>query len=529
MLESRDVNGKPLKSHLLQAFEPMFLDGIQARKRVNTLRRLILLNLLICLAVVWFYTAYSNFSIKELVIVGLWAGAILFAYVILQRGRVMLAGLYFTLVNWLVLSYLAAYIHGGLNSPLIATNLMIAVAAGLILGRAYGFVFVSLGILSVAIIYIAGQSGALPEPLFPLTPLRSLILHVLNFLMVGVVISYTTQVIREAMQRARQHEGELIEKNRELEAGRASLEHQVTQRTAEILEQKQYFEALMKNSPLAIAGMDQNHRIVAINDAFEKLFGYNLTDAIGQELDSLIATPETLAEAMEYTRRVRSGEQIYSAGKRKRKDGSQVDVEVYGMPVIVAGKQVGILGVYQDISSRKRAEEQLQYMATHDLLTNLPNRFLFNDRLDQAVAKAKRGNRRFAVLFLDLDGFKEVNDRFGHQKGDVTLQQVAERLKGCLRGSDTLARLGGDEFSLILEDIQETRSAATVPQKLLAALAAPFYLDDNEITITASIGVSLYPDDGDVTELLLKKADTAMYQAKELGGNTFVFSNPSLS
>jgi diguanylate cyclase (GGDEF)-like protein/PAS domain S-box-containing protein len=517
-----------MKPHLLRAFEPVFLDDIQAKKRANTLRRLILLNLLICVAVAWLYAAYSVFSTRERVVIGLWAGAILLAYAILQRGRVVLAGVYFTLTNWLVLSYLAAYIHGELDSPLIATNLLIAVAAGLILGRAYGLVFVGLGILSVVAIYFAQQSGVLPEPAFPLTAARSLILHVLNFLMVGVVISYTTQVIREAMQRARLHEDELLEKNRELEAARASLELQVAQRTAEILEQKQYFEALMKNSPLAIAALDQNYRIVAINDAFERLFGYNLTEAIGAELDNLIATSETLAEAQEYTRRVRSGEQIYGAGKRKRKDGSLVDVEVYGMPVIVAGEQVGILGVYQDVSSRKQAEEQLQYMATHDLLTNLPNRFLYNDRLNQAVAKAKRSDRRFAVLFLDLDGFKEVNDRFGHQKGDGVLQQVAERLKGCLRGSDTLARLGGDEFSLILEDIQDAHSAAAVPQKLLSALVAPFYVDENEIIITASIGVSLYPDDGDATELLLKQADTAMYRAKELGGNKFVFSNPSL-
>jgi diguanylate cyclase (GGDEF)-like protein/PAS domain S-box-containing protein len=515
-----------MKSKLLRAFDPMFPDEEQARKRATLLRWMILLNLLICLAVVWFYSAYGIFSTRERIVVGLWAGAILLAYVLLLRGRVVLAGVYFTLVNWLVLSYVAAFIHGDLSSPVIATNLLVAVAAGLILGRVYGFVFVGLGILSVAAIYSASQSGVLPEPVYPLTPLRSLIFSVLNFLMVGVVISYITLVIRESMRRARQHESELLEKNRELEAARASLELQIDQRTAQILEQKQYFEALMKNSPLAIAAMDQNHRIVAINDAFEKLFGYTSTDAIGQELDSLVATPETLAESQDYTRRVVAGEQVYGTGKRQRKDSSQVDVEIYGMPVIVEGKQVGILGLYQDISSRKQAEEQLQYMATHDLLTNLPNRFLFNDRLNQAVAKAKRTGRRFAVLFLDLDGFKEVNDRFGHQKGDGILQQVAHRLKGCLRASDTLARLGGDEFSLILEDIQDTRSTAAVPQKLLAALAEPFYLDEKEITITASIGVSLYPDDGDATDLLLTKADTAMYRAKELGGNTYVYFVP---
>lgn len=512
-----------MKSRLLRAFEPLYLDDEQARKRVNTLHWIILLNLLICLAAVWFYIAYNLFPIRERIVFVLWAVAIFFAYIFLQRGRVVLAGAYFTLVNWLMLSYLAAFVHGDLNSPLMVTNLLIAVAAGLILGKAYGFVFVGLTILSAGVIYFGRQSGLLPEPVNPPTPLRSLLFQVLNLLMVGVLISYTTQAMREAMQRARKHQGELLEKNRELEAIRDSLELQVAQRTAEILEQKQYFEALMKNSPLAIAAMDHTHRIVAINDAFEKLFGYTRADTIGHELDGLIATPETLGEALDYTSRAMAGEQIYGSGKRRRKDGSIVDVEIFGMPVIVEGKQVGVLGLYQDISSRKRAEEQLQYMATHDLLTDLPNRFLFNDRLNQAVAKAKRSSNRFAVLFLDLDGFKEVNDRFGHQKGDGVLQQVAHRLKGCLRSSDTLARLGGDEFSLILEDIQDTRSTAAVPQKLLAALVEPFDIDGNEITITASIGVSLYPDDGDAAELLLKKADSAMYRAKELGGDTFAY------
>lgn len=512
-----------MKPSLLRLFEPWYLDDVQARKRIHALRWMILLNLLICLAAVCFYIAYNAFPIKERIAFGLWAIAIFFAYIFLQRGWVVLAGATFTLINWLMLSYVAAFIHGNLNSPLMATNLLIAVAAGLILGRAYGFVFVGLSILSAAFIFFGRQSGVLSEPVYPLTPLRSLVFYVLNLLMVGVLISYTTQAIREAIQRAHKHEGELLQKNRELEAIRDSLEHQVAQRTAEILEQKQYFEALMKNSPLAIAAMDQNHRIVAINDAFEKLFGYTPAEAIGQELDSLVATPDTLGEALNYTIRAMAGEQVTGSSKRRRKDGSLLDVEIFGMPVIVEGKQVGILGLYQDISSRKRAEEQLQYMATHDLLTNLPNRFLFNDRLNQAVAKAKRSGQHFAVLFLDLDGFKEVNDHFGHQKGDGILQQVAQRLKGCLRESDTLARLGGDEFSLILEDIQDTRSTAAVPQKLLVALTEPFYLDENKITITASIGVSLYPDDGDSTELLLKKADAAMYRAKELGGDTYVY------
>jgi diguanylate cyclase (GGDEF)-like protein len=197
-----------------------------------------------------------------------------------------------------------------------------------------------------------------------------------------------------------------------------------------------------------------------------------------------------------------------------------VDVEIFGVPVIVGGDQIGILGLYQDVSARIESEQQLQFLATHDLLTELPNRFLFNDRLQHALTKAKRYHSSFAALFLDLDGFKEVNDSFGHQKGDLVLQQVAKRLKSCVRESDTLARLGGDEFSYILEDIQDEQTAFGISHKILTMLAEPFLVDGKEALVTASIGISLYPEDGDDTEALLKKADSAMYKAKEAGGNT---------
>ena len=509
-----------MKDLLSRFYEPMLLDEILLHQRVQVMHWVITFNLLVCLIAGGYYSVTGIYPTRVTFIFILWAVGLLMAYLMLHRGDVTLAGIYFTFIDWLVLSYLAALIHGEINSPFIATNLLIAIAAGLLLGRVVGLIYAGLGILSVVTIFAASQVGILPAPLYPLTPWRSLIFQVMNLALIVVIIGFTTRVIRESLLHARKHQNELVEKNRELEATRASLELQVEKRTAEILKQKQYFEALMQNSPLAIVALNQQHCIVAINQAFEKLFGYTPSDAIGCDLDSLIATPETLAEALKYTHSTLAGEQVNGSSKRRRKDGSLVDVEIFGVPVFVEGNQVGVLGLYQDITARKESEHQLQFLATHDLLTVLPNRFLFNDHLQQALTKAKRYHRSFAVLFLDLDGFKEVNDTFGHQKGDLILQQVAKRLKSCVRESDMLARQGGDEFSFILEDIKDEQAAISISNKILAGLAEPFLIEGGELSVTASIGISLYPEDGEDIEALLKKADSAMYKAKGSGGNT---------
>jgi diguanylate cyclase (GGDEF)-like protein len=169
---------------------------------------------------------------------------------------------------------------------------------------------------------------------------------------------------------------------------------------------------------------------------------------------------------------------------------------------------------------RKRLGERLQYMATHDLLTDLPNRQLFQDRLTHSIAHAlrciKNKDRKsnLAVMMLDLDSFKKVNDTLGHAVGDLLLQEVAERLKGCLRGCDTIARFGGDEFTLILDEIGPPEDCALVATRILDSFSKPFFLDVHELKITASIGISLFPRDGKDEETLLRCADEAMYKAK---------------
>ena len=172
---------------------------------------------------------------------------------------------------------------------------------------------------------------------------------------------------------------------------------------------------------------------------------------------------------------------------------------------------------------RKQAEEALQFVAKHDALTQLPNRIMFHDRLEIAVAKAKRNGRRLAVMFIDMDRFKVINDTLGHDAGDTLLREAAKRLAGALRSSDTVARLGGDEFVVLIEEVSDPVYLGSIAQKLIDALAASFLLSGQEYHITASIGISTYPDDSDDIQTLLKNADIAMYRAKEQGRNTFQF------
>lgn len=175
------------------------------------------------------------------------------------------------------------------------------------------------------------------------------------------------------------------------------------------------------------------------------------------------------------------------------------------------------------------ARRQEHFVATHDLLTRLPNRQLFHDRLGQALAEARRHGSRAAVLFIDLDRFKFTNDTFGHAVGDRLLQAVAERLRGCVRETDVAARLGGDEFTVILNNVAREEDVSGVAQKVLDQLSEPFEVDGNEFFITASIGISMYPCDGGDTEALVKNADTAMYRAKSTGKNRFQFYLPEMN
>jgi diguanylate cyclase (GGDEF)-like protein len=190
---------------------------------------------------------------------------------------------------------------------------------------------------------------------------------------------------------------------------------------------------------------------------------------------------------------------------------------------------VSILSFVQDVSSRVQAEERLQYLATRDALTGLPNRLLLHERLTQAIAQARRTGRRVGVLFIDLDRFKNVNDTLGHRIGDELLKQVTQALSSALRETDLLARLGGDEFMVIVEEFDDPAVLARIAQKLCDAVAHPIEIEEHDIYVTSSIGIAVYPDDSDDPDELLKHADVAMYRSKELGRNTYQFLDAGLA
>jgi diguanylate cyclase (GGDEF)-like protein/PAS domain S-box-containing protein len=179
------------------------------------------------------------------------------------------------------------------------------------------------------------------------------------------------------------------------------------------------------------------------------------------------------------------------------------------------------LQIATDITKLKQAEKKLAHLATHDPLTKLPNRALLQDLLDNALQQAQREGTRVGLIFLDLDRFKEVNDRFGHPAGDLLLKDIARRLRGCLRASDTIARVSGDEFIVLTGNMTQATAAAVVAEKIIACLAQPFLLADTEVYVTASLGISVYPEDGREAESLIQRADQAMYFVKEHGKNNY--------
>jgi diguanylate cyclase (GGDEF)-like protein len=193
------------------------------------------------------------------------------------------------------------------------------------------------------------------------------------------------------------------------------------------------------------------------------------------------------------------------------------------------GRVTHFVATGKDVTERMQTQERLQYMAQHDALTELPNRVLLLDRLKQALARARWHERIVALLFIDLDRFKTINDTLGHETGDLLLQQLATRFSSSVRSGDTVARFGGDEFVILLDDVANENDIRSIALKVLSALVPAFQIDDQNLYITASIGISLYPNDGEDSTTLLKHADIAMYRAKELGKNTYQFYSADMS
>jgi diguanylate cyclase (GGDEF)-like protein/PAS domain S-box-containing protein len=274
---------------------------------------------------------------------------------------------------------------------------------------------------------------------------------------------------------------------------------------------------------------DAEARTVFVNRRLCEMLGYTADEMMGRPVTDFMDADARAEAERRFTQR-KKGERQQHDVRYQHKDGSDVWAIVSASPMYDDdGVFIGGLGMITDITERKRHEEVIRWQAYHDSLTGLPNRKLFEDRLHQLLVMAERHLHPVAIMFIDLDGFKQVNDTLGHDYGDHLLKVVAERISGCLRGEDTVARMGGDEFAVLLPGIEHPDAIAIVAQKLLEALAQTIDLAGQEVSVSGSIGVSMHPNDGDDVQSLLKHADVAMYRAKEQGGNRYCLFTQSMS
>ncbi len=336
-----------------------------------------------------------------------------------------------------------------------------------------------------------------------------------------------------ALQRASDElEERVTQRTAELAQANARLKSEIVERTRmqeELREREMRIRRLVESNIIGVFYWAKDGHISEANDAFLRITRYTREDMLMGKVNWNSMTPAEYRATDE-----RAFEELAKGGTCTPYEKEFISKDVRRVPILVAyayfeGSQEAGIGFILDLSDRKQAEERIHFMAHHDALTGLPNRALLQDRMTQAIVYARRCGTQLAVLFIDLDDFKRINDSLGHQIGDRLLQMVGERLQGCLREGDSVARLGGDEFVLIVATRNDGNAAARVARKILDMLKLLFVVDGHELHVSSSIGISLFPVDGTDVDTLMRAADTAMYHAKEKGRGNFQFFTPALN
>lgn len=322
------------------------------------------------------------------------------------------------------------------------------------------------------------------------------------------------QTLQDATQELRYRNDELYERIAEFQVNENELKQYVA-----------LISATIESSQEGILVIDLQHRPVVFNHRFMAMWQLNeswVRASRGRDIYEIIRVQ--LQNPADFLQQL---EEVKTPGTQACSDYELKDARFIEC-FVMHHSDVGLVWSFRDISEKRKQEALIRYQAHHDALTNLPNRTLFNDRLTHALKKRSRSPSKMAVFYLDLDGFKTINDSLGHQMGDALLMQVSQRLSDTLRDDDTVARLGGDEFVVLLEDVQGHGMVVQLAERVLEVFRRPFHLQGQELYITTSIGIAVYPDDGESEELLLRNADIAMYKAKDQGRNNFHFFTPSL-
>lgn len=303
-------------------------------------------------------------------------------------------------------------------------------------------------------------------------------------------------------------------------------EQQAHKTSARLRDSEERSRALLDNVDEGIVSIAATGIIELFNPGAERIFGYHSAEVLGKNIAMLMPEPFRSAHDTYIARYLTTGEaHVIGIGREvpaQRKNGEIFPIDLRVSEFSLAGHRQ-FIGIMRDITERKASEARITHLANHDGLTNLPNRNLVQDRIQQTIAWAQRAGSQFAVMFIDLDKFKLINDTLGHDTGDVLLQTVAQRLTAALRTGDTVGRQGGDEFIVLLASLSVPEDAALVAKKILDSLAEPYLISGHELHTSASIGIAVYPQDGNNVDLLLKNSDTAMYHAKDAGRSNYQF------
>jgi diguanylate cyclase (GGDEF)-like protein/PAS domain S-box-containing protein len=315
-------------------------------------------------------------------------------------------------------------------------------------------------------------------------------------------------------------------RDQELRQYREHLEEQVTSRTAELSQAEEKYRAIFEDAVVGIFQITPEGRPLSINRALAQMYGYDSPEQFLAGVPNMVDQLFVNRERMKELKRRLDAEGVVRSAELEAYDKDRTKKWVLVNLRAVRGADGNILlyeGTVEDVTDRKVAEERVQFLAYYDALTGLHNRTFLRQVLAKALASTRRQDQKTAVLFLDLDRFKIINDSLGHSFGDLLLQQVAERLKRCVREEDTVARVGGDEFLIVLAALESVTEATIAADRILNGIAAEFLIEDQRLNVTCSIGVSIFPEHGMDGETLIKNADAAMYCAKEKGRNTFQF------
>lgn len=332
------------------------------------------------------------------------------------------------------------------------------------------------------------------------------------------------RILNESLeQRVAERTMRLTELNKKLRG-----EIETRKRIEEALhDSEEQYRLLFESNPHPMWVYDlETFYFLAVNRAAIYHYGYSREEFLAMTIKD-IRPLEDITALLDSISGIDTGFNMAGIWRHRKKDGSIIYVEINAHTITFAGRRAEVV-LANDVTERKWMEEKVKHMAFHDALTSLPNRILFNDRITQALAHAHRNKEMFAVLFIDVDRFKGINDALGHTIGDQLLREVADRLKSCVRNQDTVARFAGDEFTLLVLGINQAEHAVDVACKILGAFKRSWMVSKHELYITASIGIALYPNNGEDTETLLKNADAAMYYAKEQGRNNYQFYTPAM-